>query len=431
MGPSAFNLARLAKRLFATLAVASVLNVMAAAQDDLNRPPISYETTPVRDAVALLQQRLDSGEATLEWDDRHGWLPSVLELLHIPRSSQVLVFSKTSLQLTKISPERPRVLYFNDDAYVGSVQFGGVVEVSAVDPQQGAIFYSLEQKQSDAPRFVRDRGQCLTCHHTRRTHDVPGYLVRSVFSASSGQPRYELGTTTTDQTTALSERYGGWYVTGKHGAMRHRGNAIVADEGPARLDVEAGANVTDLAGLVDTSPYLTPHSDLVALMVLEHQAQMHNLITRASYESRRAAHYDTVWNELLDRPAEFQSEVSIRRIESAGEDLVEFLLFSGEYRLTSPVKGTSGFVDEFQALGPRDGRGRSLRDFDLKTRMFRYPCSYLIYSPSFASLPNEIRTYVDRRLDEILSGKDQSPKFAHLSDTDRAAVREILAETMP
>ncbi len=403
----------------------------ALAQGDINQPPINYSTAPTHDAIARLQQQLDAGEVKLEWDKQHGWLPSVLELLEIPRSSQLLVFSKTSLQLAKISPRKPRVLYFNDEVYVGSVQSGDLLEVSAVDPQQGAVFYALDQKPSDTPQFRRSDNDCLTCHQNRRTQGVPGYLVRSVYPGKSGHPHFELGTTTTDQTTDFHERFGGWYVTGKHGKLRHRGNTIADKNAQPPIDPEQGANVTNLASRLNTDHYLTTHSDMVALMVLEHQAQMHNFITNANYEARQTEHYDATWNKVLKRSEDHRSEVSQRRIASAGEKLLEYLLFSGEFELTSPIEGTSEFAAEFAALGPRDSQGRSLRQFDLKTRLFKYPCSFLIYGDSYAALPANIRAYVDRRLQEILSGEDQSPEFAHLSPTDRAAIREILAETLP
>jgi hypothetical protein len=260
---------------------------------------------------------------------------------------------------------------------------------------------------------------------------VPGYLVRSVFTQPSGHPRYELGTLTTDPTTDLRQRYGGWYVTGTHGDMRHRGNALLQDEAAGVLDLEAGANLTRLNDRFDTDHYLTPHSDLVALMVLEHQTQMHNAITVASYESRRVAQYDAIWNKILDRPADYQSDVSKRRIAAAGDDLLKTLLFAGEYKLTSPVAGTSDFADEFEKRGSTDKQGRSLREFDLHTRLFRYPCSFLIYSESFASLPAAMRDYVDVRLAAILAGDDTSAEFAHLSAADRQTIREILSDTLP
>jgi len=417
---------------FTCFAVAFTLAVSrVSAQGDINWPPISYGTASTHDAIARLQQQLDAGKVKLKWDDQHGWLPSVLELLEIPHSSQLLVFSKTSLQLAKISPRKPRALFFNDEAYVGSVQSGELLEVSAVDPQQGAIFYALDQKPSDAPKFRRSDNECLSCHHSRRTQDVPGYLVRSVYPGKSGHPHFEFGTTTTDQTTDFHERFGGWYVTGKHGALRHRGNSIADNNAQPPIDPELGANVTDLASRLNTDHYLTQHSDLVALMVLEHQAQMHNFITRANYEARQTKHYDATWNKVLKRPESHRSEVSQRRIAAAGEKMLQYLLFSGEFELTSPLVGTSRFAAEFAARGPRDSQGRSLREFDLKTRLFKYPCSFLIYSDSFAALPTTMREYVDGRMQEILSGEDQSPEFAHLSSRDRTAIREILMETLP
>lgn len=399
-------------------------------QDDINQPPINYDSTPADDAIARLQQRLESGEVEFQWDERHGWLPSLLEALEISTSSQLLVFSKTSLQTSKISPRRPRAIYFNDEAYVGAVQHGGVLELSAVDPQQGAMFYSLDQKQKDLPRIKLTSDKCLACHESRRTQGVPGYFLRSVYPSKSGHPHFDLGTITTDQTTDFRERFGGWYLTGEHGDLRHRGNVIADKEANPPINVEAGANITDLSNLIDTDDYLTAHSDLVAAMVLEHQAQMHNFITRATYEARRVAHYDGMWNKILERPEGFISDVSKRRIAAAGEELLEYLLFSGEARLTSPISGTSDFGAEFQAIGPRDSKGRSLRDLDLHTRLFKYPCSFLIYSDSFAAIPQVMRDYLDRRLDEILDGEDTTGKFAHLTEADRAAIREILAETL-
>ena len=416
--------------LFLPLLLALPLAV-SHAQDDLDSPPISYSSTPTRDAVAQLKSRLDAGELKLDWDQQHGWLPAVLEELEIPHSSQLLVFSKTSLQASKISPRRPRAIYFNDEAYVGAVQFGDILELSAVDPRNGAMFYSLDAEQSDAPRLRRTSDKCLACHDTARTQHVPGFLVRSVFPAKSGHPHFDLGTTTTDQTTDFRERFGGWYITGTHGKLRHRGNVIAVKDVKSPIDSEAGANVTELSNHIKTDRYLTPHSDLVAMLVLEHQAQMHNLITRASYEARRAEHYDKIWNETLDRPADHRSEVSQRRIAAAGEKLLQYLLFAGEFPLTSPIEGTSAFAAEFEARGPHDSRHRSLREFDLQTRLFKYPCSFLIYSDSFAQLPDTIRAYVDRRLGEILSGEDDSPEFGHLTTADRTAIREILMETLP
>lgn len=421
---------RTVRLLLLAVPLVSAQTLEATAQLEFESEPINYQTASVNDRVAKLIASLDAGKVKLSWDKEHGWLPSLLKALDVPRSSQLLVFSKTSLQLNRISPLRPRALYFNDDTYIGWVQRSDVLELAAVDATQGTIFYTLKQN-ADRPEFRRDKGNCLICHASRRTQGVPGLLVRSVYPAKNGQPHFGLGTLTTDHRTPMRDRFGGWYVTGRHGDLRHRGNAIADDRLEEPIDSEPGANLNSLDGLIRTKPYLEPGSDLVALMLLEYQSQAHNAMTRASFETRRALHYDEVMNRALKRPEEFRSDVTERRIQAAGEKLVEFLFYSGEFRLTDAVQGTSNFARDFQKLGPRDSRGRSLRDFDLKERMFRYPLSYLIYSESFAVLPEPAREYVESRMAEVLSGKDRSKAFAHLSDEDCSAIREILLETAP
>jgi hypothetical protein len=339
------------------------------AQFDFEREPILYQKQEAQDPVALLIQELKAGSAKLEYDEEHGYLPALLRKLDVPASSQMLVFSKTSFQLRRISRRSPRAIYFNDDVYVGYVQNGDVVEISAVDPQLGGVYYTLSQERAERPVIVRDKGQCLICHASSRTENVPGHLVRSVYPDLGGQPQFGSGTFTTDHKSPFSERWGGWYVTGTHGAMRHMGNvASTSKLEPENLDRERGANVTDLSDFVNTSPYLEPTSDLVALMVLEHQTQMHNLITRANYEARHAAHYDGIMNAAFkDRPTDYVSDTTKRRIASAGDKLIDYLLFKEEFQLTSPVKGVSTFAEDFAAQGPRDKQGRSLQGFRSRT----------------------------------------------------------------
>ncbi len=415
-----------------TMVFLSAMIAPATAQLDFEQAPINYGKAPTHDAVTRLQKQLDAGQVTLEHDEQHGYLKSLLELLDVPVSSQVLVYSKTSFQLRRISPRTPRALYFNDESHVGWVQRGEAIEIMATDPQQGEIFYTLSQTKSDHPKFVRDQGQCIICHASSRTEGVPGGLVRSVVVNSAGRPQFGAGTFTIDHRSPFDRRWGGWYVTGTHGAMRHMGNVFATSRvRPEELDREAGANMTDLTDRFDTEAYLTPHSDVVALMVLEHQTRMQNLITRASHEARSAAHHDGIMNAALDRPADHVSDTTRRRVQSVSEKLVKYLLFAEEFTLTSPVRGTSDFAEQFTARGPKTADGRSLRDFDLQTRMFRYPCSYLIYSKSFDELPAPVRQHVITRLDEVLTGEDQSEDFAHLSEEDRRAIREILLETKP
>jgi hypothetical protein len=413
--------------------LALVLPVAARAQSDLYEgEPIRYLTATATDPIARLQAALDQGSKTLTRDGRLGYLKSVLDALDIDPESQVLVFSKTSFQRDRIGPETPRALYFNDDVYVGHVRGGDVLELSAADPSLGGVFYLLDQRETEKPVFERATHDCLQCHASANTRGVPGHLVRSVFPLPSGQPAYNAGTFLTTDESPMNERWGGWYVTGTHGKQRHMGNALVTDrKAPERLDTETGANLTDLSSRFDASVYLRPTSDIVALLVLEHQTQMHNLIAAASYQARLARHYDEGINKALGRPADFVSISTEARLRGPTEKLVRGLLFSGATTFTDPVAGTSKFAANFTARGRKDARGRSLREFDLNHRLFRYPCSYLIESDAFAALPESIKGRTLRRLHEVLTATDPGPDFAHLTADDRRAIVEILTATVP
>ena len=405
----------------------------SAVANDIDDAPIRYSTTKPNNAVSQLQQQLDAGREPLKFVDDHGYLPSVLKALNVPVSSQVLVFSKTSFQRERIGPKTPRAIYFNDETYVGFCLRGDVLEFSATDPQLGTVFYSLEQESDQTPRFRRHTENCLICHGSSRTQGFPGHLVRSVTTDRLGMPILSSGSKQTDHSSPISERWGGWYVTGTHGKQQdHMGNWIVQNSrNPQAEENVAGQNVTELKSRFTVGNYLSPHSDIVALMVLEHQIEGHNRITRANMLTRQALYQETELNRELKEPVGKRWESTTRRIRAAGEPLVEYLLFSEEAKLTDPVKGTSAFTEEFAKRGPFDRSGRSVREFDLKTRLFRYPCSYLIYTPAFDAMPTEVRDYVLRRMWDVLSGADASPKFAHLSATDRRNVREILRETKP
>jgi hypothetical protein len=394
----------------------------------LDHAAIQYATLPVDDVVARLQKRLDSGNLKLKFREDHGYLESILEALTVRPASQVLVFSKTSFQATRIAPKLPRAIYFNDNVAVGWVRGGDVLEFAAVDPRQGVIFYTLDQEAAGKPHFDR-QDTCLQCHQNGSTAGVPGLLVRSVYPSQSGMPVFQAGSYVTDHRSPLKERWGGWYVTGKHGSQTHMGNAIVqAGDGPATLEPN-GQNVTDLRFRFDTGAYVTPYSDIVALMVLEHQTRMTNLIIRVGFEARLALYDNAVMSKFMQQPENELSESTVRRINSAAEELVKYMLFAEEARLTEPITGVSGFAESFAKAGPRDGAGRSLRELDLKTRLLRYPCSYLIYSEAFDQMPQPMKDRVYRRLWQVLSGEDESPKFASLSTADRRSILEILRAT--
>jgi hypothetical protein len=412
------------------LGVVAAVLVGTARGADIEQPPVRYSTAPADNVISRLEQRLDAGRSALTFEKHFGYLRSLLHELNVPLSSQLLVFSKTSFQRHRIAPRTPRSLYFNDDVYVGFCQNGDVLEISAVDPQLGTVFYTLDQDPSGKPTFNRQNDNCLICHGSSQNEGLPGHLVRSLYVDWEGLPILSAGSHRIDHTSPLAERWGGWYVTGTSGKQTHMGNLIVRDRrASGQIDNPSGVNVTDLRDRIDPSRFLTPHSDIVALMVMEHQTGAQNLLTRANILTRFALRDEAEINRVLGRPAGQHSESTLSRIKNAGEPLVKYLLFSGEARLTDPVKGTSNFAAEFAGRGPRDGRGRSLRDFDLRQRLFAYPCSYLIYSAAFDALPAPVKDYVYRRLWEVLSGQDTSAEFAHLSAADRRNVLEILRAT--
>ncbi|HWQ35822.1 MAG TPA: hypothetical protein VNQ79_23470 [Blastocatellia bacterium] len=377
------------------------------------------------DAVARLQQRMERGEVQLEYAGPGGWLQSVLRQLRVPVSSQTLVFSKTSLQSVHISPANPRAIYFNDEVYVGWIRGAELLEVSAVDPKLGAIFYTLTQQPAARPAFVRN-DTCMRCHGSASTRFIPGHLVRSVFAEPGGTLNPEMGSYVTDHTSRFRERWGGWYVTGTHGEERHLGNMFFSgDADPDNPAGLTGGNLTSLDKRVDLRGYASPHSDIVALMVLAHQTQMQNLIVRLGYETQMALREEAEAGRAKGSPGERLP----RRIQIAADELLRYMLFADEAGFSSPIAGTAGFAAEFAAAGPRDSRGRSLRDFDLERRLFRYPCSYLILSEAFDQIPQPALDYLYQRLWLVLTGQAQEKEFAAIPAADRRAVLEILCET--
>ncbi|MBV9504438.1 MAG: hypothetical protein JO323_05470, partial [Acidobacteriia bacterium] len=318
----------------------------------------------------------------------------------------------TSLQLERISPENPRTIFFNDSVAVAWVR-GGFIEIASVDPEQGVIFYMLEQQPAAKPQFIR-RDDCQRCHSSEATLGVPGMVVRSRFTAPTGMPLLVLGGYNTDHRSPLEQRWGGWYVTGST-PMRHMGNFLVTDEDQPESALSSGVPIQSLEKKFDTGGYLSPYSDLAALMVFNHQMYMINLLTRLGWEVRAAEH---------DKPGSLETV-----LRNGARELVDYLLFIEEAPLTGKMQSSSGFPDKFAARGPSDSSGRSLRQLDLQTRLLRYPCSYMIYSPQFDGLPARARAAVYRRLWEVLSGKEHAPAYSRLSADDRRAILEILKQT--
>jgi hypothetical protein len=390
--------------------------------DDTDKVIDYYSNVGLADPVSQLQHDIDSGKVKLEYEPKHGYLISVLQHLNIPVNTQTLVFSKTSSQGENTSPDKPRALYFNDGAYVGWAQNDPLLDLIAMDPKKGPIFFTLSQDPKAKIIFNRD-ASCMNCHFSPKTLNVPGLVIRSVFTKPDGHAISQLNTFVAGHTNPLSERWGGWYVTGTHGQDTHMGNTFLAGQDPKHLQLAATSNITDLSNLFDTKKYLVPSSDTVALLILDDAVRMENMIVRAKYQTLHALNQPPLKNE----PANYRERI----IAQAGDPLVLYMLFRDEAPMKGPVKGVTDFETEFQKEGPRDSKGRSLRDLDLKTRLFKYPCNYRIYSPGFDAMPVEMKTYIWMRLDQVLTGQDKTPYFKDMAESDRNNVREILLDTKP
>lgn len=421
---------RSGQRLPALMLASLLATAAPLAAADFDAEPINYEKAPDDNPVSRLGRRLEAGKTQLAHDAKLGYLPALLKELQVPMSSQVLVFSKTSFQHRRIGPQTPRAIYFNDDVYVGYCHKSETLELSAADPSLGTVFYTLGGKKGETPKLERHGDNCLICHGSSRNDGIPGHLVRSVYPDADGFGILSAGSFRIDHTTPLKQRWGGWYVTGTSGKQTHLGNLIINDKTKAdQVDNTAGTNVTELDSRFRTSAYLTPHSDLVALMVMEHQTAVQNKLTRANFLTRVTLHDEAALNKAFKRPPGERSESTVRRFQDAGEPLVKALLLCDEAPLTERVKGTSTFAEDYARQGPHDASKRSLHQLDLEKRLFRYPCSPVIYSASFEALPVPVKDYVYRRLWEVLTGKDTSKSFAHLSAADRKAILEILCDT--
>lgn len=407
----------------------AALTSLAAAADLWDLPPLRYSETPSGDPIAKLAADLASGTRALEGGSPLERLQAILRLLEIPAESQILVFSKTSKQNALIRPEHPRAIYFNENAYVGYVP-GGLIEIIVHDPALGVVFYTLDPGDAAGPaaRPQRDVSDCLSCHGTARTESVPGMLVRSVFPDATGQPVLPLGSYLTDHGSPVGERWGGYYVTGSS-SLPHLGNRTF-DEAAGRQPPVAAPALQSLAGRIDTSRYLRPTSDIVALMVLEHQCTVHNHLTAAAIQYRRSA-----WlQQSLDPQADPNTGSPGQQADLAARRIVDLLLFKDEAPLGADgIEGDPAFQEAFTARFPQTPEGRSLAAFNLNDRLFKHRCSFMIHSKAFTALPDRVKSAVLARLrTALLEQAGAAGAIApHLTPQERSRIDEILRATVP
>lgn len=420
-------------RLAFTLAVLLVGPSAGWSQSTVQQERERYRTTLDRNPVTELFAKVDSGEVVLEYEPHFGYLRSLLRELDIPESSQSLVFSKTSLQMRRISPQNPRAIYFNDEVYVGWVRGSSLLEISTTDPELGAAFYTFQM----IPRRInlrRETDRCLACHKIPMTQNVPGHAVRSLLTRETGTINSLERAYVTDHTSPIGERWGGWYVTGDLGGMTHMGNKFL--DGDRLVPIGGQPDRKDLRDDLSAAEWPVPTSDVVALMVMEHQTQAQNTFTRANHDvaealrnERRRVERERDERTAADAPESVAFRPADDLIDEAAKRILDALLFADEAILHAPVRGSSSFVEDFSRRGPFADDGRSLREFDLETRMFRYPLSYLIYSESFGALDPVLKERVYAKLGDVLRHRDGADEYPHLRVADRESILAILRDT--
>lgn len=419
-----------------------MLSVGSVAADvDFEAEPIRYTARLANDPVAILKSKIDKGVLTLGKHPTFGYLLSLLNHLGVSTNSQVLVFSKTSLQVSKITPEHPRAVFFNDTVYVGYIPGSPTLELASIDSNLGAVFYTFESGTLEAsgepapvpvnekraetrPQIERDRGDCLVCHANSRTEYVPGLLVRSVYADASGKPRVGSTTYATDYRSPFAQRWGGWYVTGGETLLPHLGNALATDRLNSETLFLMSMSNGELPGLVNRALYPMARSEAFSLMILEVQVRLHNLMSRAAFETRAALHLGKSTNAITE------TELT-RRISESAENLLEGLFYCGERALPGVVHPPKDLLEAFRKDVRKTRDGRSLKDLASEGRLFRYRMSYLVDTEMFRALPAPLLNYLRSRFREILFKGDKRGAFAELSDADRAEIVSILRETHP
>lgn len=414
------------KRLATIAATTLGIGVAAAATDLWDLPPLRYSDTAATDPIAKLAGELSAGTRKIGGDGPLERLRFVLKLLEVPEESQMLVFSKTSKQNPLIHPGNPRCIFFNENSYVGYVP-GGSMEVITHDPLLGSVYYLIEAGEKDQPlKITRDTSDCLSCHGTARTESVPGVLVRSVFPDEGGQPLLALGTFQIDHTSPIRERWGGYYVTGRS-SLPHLGNRTYKASSERAFPPDSPEMQT-LAGKIDVTRYPRPTSDIVALMVLEHQCQVHNQLVSAGLNYRRIH-----WlQKSLDPAADPDAGAAGKHADESARRIVDLLLFENEAELgENGIEGDPAFQEAFTRRFTKSKDGRSLADFQLNDRLFKHRCSYMVYSKTFETLPPRVKSAVISRLHSTLESEPSPENHPAIKSSERRKIISILSETLP
>lgn len=383
--------------------------------DEIDAPPHNYRQRTPMDKFTRLKDAFESGQIPLDRSSEKAFVLSLLSALEIPVSSQMLVFSTTSLQLSLISPANPRALYFNEDIYLGYVP-GGRIEIVSIDPELGGIFYIFDIAKNDQSLRIERSGRCMNCHAGEDTGYVPGLVVKSVIPGPTGGSLTAYRLAQTGHGIPFEQRFGGWYVTGRHGITNHWGNLI------GELAAGKLTTIPNPPGdRFNFEKYPTTTSDILPQLLHEHQAGFVNRVVEAAYRARTALH--TSNGQLTtEQTAELDNQAKL---------VTRYLLFTDEVTLPpGGVEGDAAYREDFLRTRRATSDGISLKDFDLRTRLFKHRCSYMIYNPVFGGLPADFKQRVYRRLRDALSWENPHQDFAYLPAAEKRAIHAILKATL-
>ena len=375
---------------------------------DFEKPPHNYWQRPPQDPFTKIKAALESGKLPLDRTSEKAFVISLLKAIDISPSTQTLVYSTTSLQSGRISPRNPRALYFNEDVYVGWVP-GGQIEIASIDPALGGIYYIFNIPRGPGQIRVERSTRCFNCHAEFEHGRVPGLLLKSVVPGPGGGSLESFRSDTTGHGIPFKDRFGGWHLTGKHGITAHWGN-IVGTLSPAGL--KKYANPPGRQFRWETYP--VPTSDVLAHLLHEHQVGFVNRAIKATYDTRAAL-------VAGDAKAMLTKHASV---------LTRYLLFADEAKFPDGgIGGDALLKKDFAKRARRTKAGLSLRDFDLRTRIFKHRCSYMIQSAAFTGLPAPLKQQIFAEIRAALNPTKAHPASAHLPAAEKRAIAVILSAT--
>ncbi len=416
------------RALVVPLLLCSTLTGFSQFYNDYELEPHGYFSKDAKDPVTLLMKRVQRGEILIKDPNGKPLVERLLRELGLNKDTQVLVFSRTSLQRREVSYSNPRALYFNESVYLGWMP-NGRIEIASFDPELGPIFYfQRELDDTSSPLLERSRS-CLGCHAGDATNFLPGSLGRSVYPDKSGRSLRSIDDyRRSGHHIPLHDRYGGWFVSGNHGTMRHMGNAIATrEQGEVTINREQFANLEKLDRFFSTEAYPAPGSDIAALLVFDHQVTMHHRLVEAAYRARQSL-FDSKLDPKETDLSKLSKGRSIDEFIEGRDKVVDYLLFRDETPIPK-ISCDPGFRRAFTANRIADSRKRSLKDLRLDGRIFENRCSYMIYSPTFDQFPPMLKGAIYARIHEILTSPKPVEGFDYLGKDEKRRILEILHET--